>query len=126
MKKRYAAAFAVAAFGLGAITVQALHAQATPKAYAVAEFDVVDAATFKEFAEGNAKGIAAAGGRFLVRPGRVEPIAGDAPTKFALVEWPNFDQAHAYYTSDTWKKLVPLYSKGAKFRAVLIEGLPPQ
>jgi uncharacterized protein (DUF1330 family) len=126
MKTRYAAAFAAAAFGLGAVAVQGLHAQVMPKAYAVAEFDVVDAATFKEFAEGNTKGVTAAGGRFLVRPGRVVSIAGDTPKKFALVEWPSFDQAHAYYTSDTWKKLEPLYSKGAKFRAVLIEGLPPQ
>jgi uncharacterized protein (DUF1330 family) len=108
----------------GALFVQALHAQAKPPAYAVAEFEITDPQAFKEFSDGNQKGVAAAGGRFIVRRGKTMTIAGEAAKTIAVVAWDNFDQAQAYYASDTFKGIAGSRDKGAKFRAFLVETTP--
>ncbi len=114
---------AVAGIAVGAAAVQALHAQATPPAYTVAEFVIHNPQAFQEFSAENMKGVTAAGGRFIVLIGkRVSHLAGVQPRSISLVGWDNFEQARAYYNSDTWKNLAPIRDKGAMFRAFLVEG----
>jgi hypothetical protein len=50
MKTHYTVAFAMlAGFGLGAVAVQGLHAQAKPPVYSVAEVDIVDQAAYSTY-----------------------------------------------------------------------------
>jgi Domain of unknown function (DUF1330) len=50
MKAHYAVALAVVTgFGLGAVAVQGLHAQAKPPAYLLAEVQVTDPGTWKQY-----------------------------------------------------------------------------
>lgn len=109
---------------IGGFAMQGLQAQAKPPAYAVAEFEITDPAVFKEFSDGNQRGVAAAGGRFIVRRGKTMPIAGAPPKIIAVVAWDNFDQAQAYYNSDTFKSIAGPRDKGSKFRAFLVEATP--
>jgi len=106
----------------GGVAVQTLHAQSKPPAWAVAEFEIIGAKAFQEFAAGNAKGVADAGGRFISRRGATYSMAGEPPKTIALVAWDSFDRAEAYYKSDTWKNLAQARDKGSKFRAYLVEG----
>ena len=71
MRNRSAVALALlAGFGLGAVTIQGLRAQAKPPAYAVVEIDVTDQDGFlKEFQPKGNSAITAAGGKFLARGG---------------------------------------------------------
>lgn len=106
----------------GGVAVGALHAQTKAPAWAVAEFEIVDAKIFQEFSAGNTKGVTDAGGRFVSRRGTTYSMAGEPPKTIALVAWDSFEQAEAYYKSDTWKNLAAARDKGAKFRAYLVEG----
>ena len=67
MKTQYTVALAMfAGFGLGAVAVQGLHAQAKPPVYYVAEIDVTNPDAYgKEYAPKAQAIIKAAGGRFL-------------------------------------------------------------
>jgi hypothetical protein len=71
MKTQYALALAVVAgFGLVAITVHGLCAQAKPPVYVISEIDVTDLdAYMKEFVPQVRAGVTAAGGRFIAAGG---------------------------------------------------------
>ena len=65
---------------IGGVAVQALHAQAKPRAYVVIEIDVMNQEPFfKEFVPAAVKTIAEQGGKFLVRGGRLVNIQEPAP-----------------------------------------------
>jgi hypothetical protein len=61
-----------------------LHAQAKPPAFTVAEIEVIDPATFQDFAKRNAAGVKAVGGRFLDLRGRIVASEGTPPKGIAL------------------------------------------
>jgi uncharacterized protein (DUF1330 family) len=115
------ALFAGCAFGAAAMTV--LHAQATPPAYSVVEVDVIDAEGFKAFAERNAAGVAAAGGQFIVRRGRVVTSEGTPPKGVFIIAWGSLDKATGYFTSPAFKELIPLRDKAARVRLFHVEGV---
>jgi uncharacterized protein (DUF1330 family) len=113
----------IAGCAIGAAAMQVVHAQATPPAYSIVEVDVIDAEGFKAFAARNAAGVAAAGGRFIVRHGRVVTSAGSPPKGVFVIAWSSLDKATGYFGSPTFKELIPLRDKTAKVRLFHVEGL---
>ena len=96
MKTRYTAAIAtLAGIAIGGMAVQALHAQAKPRAYAVIEIDVLNQdAFFKEFVPVAVKTIMDQGGKFLARGGKLVNIEGPGPLysevkRLTVVEFEN-------------------------------------
>src|SRR5262245_29599110 len=81
MKTHYTVAIAMfSGIVIGGITVQALHAQAKPRAYVVIEIDVMNQeAFFKEFVPAAVKTITDQGGKFLARGGKLVNIEGLGP-----------------------------------------------
>ncbi len=81
MKTEYTAALAVVAgFGLGAVAVESLHAQAKPPVYYIAEIDVTNQEGYvKEYVPKVQATIKASGGRILAAGGKVTPIEGAPP-----------------------------------------------
>jgi uncharacterized protein (DUF1330 family) len=123
MKTRYAVTFAMlAGFGLGAVAVQGLHAQAKPPIYYVAEIDVTNIDSYtKEYAP-----VAqASGGRLLAAGQNVTSIEGAPPTKRVAIQvWDSMEKIHAWRNSAEYKKAREIGDKHAKFRAYTVEGLP--
>ena len=119
--RRTMALLAGCAVGAAAMTV--LHAQATPPAYSIVEVDVIDAEGFKAFAERNAAGVAAAGGQFIVRRGRVVTSEGTPPKSVFIVAWGSLDKATGYFASPAFKELIPLRDKAARVRLFHVEGV---
>jgi hypothetical protein len=81
MRTQYTIAIAMlAGFGLGAVAVQGLHAQAKPPVYLITEIDVtnIDAYT-KEYAPKAQAIIKANGGRLLAAGQKVTALEGDLP-----------------------------------------------
>ena len=79
MKAKYSVPMAMlAGVGIGAVTVQGIHAQSTPPIYWVAEVDITNPEAYtREFvpkAEAAAK--AAGGGRILARGQKVTSVEG--------------------------------------------------
>jgi uncharacterized protein (DUF1330 family) len=127
MKTRYTVTFAMlAGFGLGAVAVQGLHAQAKPPIYYVAEIDVTDVDAYtKEYAPLAQASIKAAGGRLLAAGQNVSSIEGAPPTKRVAIQvWDSMEKIQAWRNSAEYKRAREIGNKHAKFRAFTVEGLP--
>jgi uncharacterized protein (DUF1330 family) len=124
MRTRSSPAVALlAGCAMGAAAATALHAQAMPPAYSIVEVDVIDAEGFKAFAARNAAGVAAAGGQFIVRRGRVVTSEGTPPKGVFIIAWDSLDKATGYFNSRVFQELIPLRDKAAKVRLFHVEGL---
>ena len=104
-----------AGIAIGAVAVQSLHAQSKPKAYTVAEIEVVDAAAQAAYGPTIVAEIGFAGGITVNNPGgNIVGIIGEAPKRIAINEWATRDKARAFYNSPEWKKLAPQRDKALK------------
>ncbi len=127
MRTQYTAALAVVAgFGLGAVAVESLHAQAKPPIYYIAEIEVTNLDAYrKEYAPKAQALIKKHGGRFLAAGEKVTAIEGQPPkTRVALQVWDSMEKIQAWRNSAELKELRKTGDKYAKFRAFTVEGLP--
>jgi uncharacterized protein (DUF1330 family) len=132
MNIRYAVALAlVTGFGLGAVAVQGLHAQAKPPVYYVAEIDVSNPEAYaKEYAPKAQATIKAAGGRFLAIGGagasgpKVTALDGEAPKRVVVQVWDSLEKIETWYNSAEYKEARKIGDKYATFRSFAVEGLP--
>ena len=113
----------LAGFALGAVVIQAVHAQAKPPAYTIAEVEVTDPVTYQKYLEGNTAGLPGAGGRFIARGGKTFVVNGTPPKRIAVIQWESLEKAQAYFESETYKALIPIRDKSSNFRAFVIEGV---
>ncbi|MGZ5873053.1 MAG: DUF1330 domain-containing protein [Bradyrhizobium sp.] len=113
-------------FGLGAVAVQGLHAQATPPVYQVTEVDILDQEAYsKDYVPKARAAIQAAGGKFLAAGGKTTTIEGEPPkSRVVIQQWDSLEKAQAYRNSTAFKDLLPLRNKLAKFRSFVVEGVP--
>jgi uncharacterized protein (DUF1330 family) len=125
MKTHYTATLAMfAGFGLGAIAVQGLHAQAKPPAYTIAEIEVTDAAGYQKYIEGTTPAVPAAGGRFLARGGKTFVVNGAPPKgRIVVIQWESYEKAQAFFDSEAYKKFIPIRDTSSNLRAFVIEGV---
>ena len=125
MKTHYAVALAVATgFGLGAVAVQALHAQAKPPAYLLAEVQVTDPETWKQYLAALPGTMAPYKTRTLAR---ANPVALDnsAPPAGSLViiAFNNMEDVKAFWNSPAYQAIIPLREKSARTRVYAVEGM---
>ena len=107
MKVNYKLALTLfAGVALGAAAIQALHAQAKPKAFLVTESEVLDAAALASFTAAISAVQKAAGGRSFGTRGKIVATVGDAPKRVGISEWDSLDQVQAYLNSAARKDLV--------------------
>jgi len=96
-------------------------------AYWVARAKVNDPAEYKKYADQVPGILAKYGGKVLARGGRCQIMEG--PEKFqryALIEFPTFDQGVACFTSDEYKKAAAFRRAGAgEVETVIVEGIEP-
>jgi uncharacterized protein (DUF1330 family) len=127
MRTQYTIAIAMlAGFGLGAVAVQGLHAQAKPPVYLITEIDVtnIDAYT-KEYAPKAQAIIKANGGRLLAAGQKVTALEGDPPkARVAVSAWDDMHNIQDWRNSAEFKENRKIGEKYAKFRSFTIEGLP--
>jgi len=129
MRTRIAVSLAlVAGFGLGAIAIEGLHAQAKPPVFYVSEIDVhnVDA-YMKEYAPKAQAIIRSHGGRFLATSNNATSIEG-APAKGRVViqQWDSMEKIKAWRDSAEYKEVRNIGNQYATFRAFALEGVPQQ
>ncbi len=126
MKTRYAVALSIWAGAMvGAALVQALHAQAKPPAYVVAEINVMNPGPYdKEYVPPAAKAIADGGGKYLVRGGRTVAFYGEPPkTRIAVMVFENMEKAQAAFDSAAFKEAKKVGDKYATFRVYAVQGV---
>jgi uncharacterized protein (DUF1330 family) len=131
MKTHYVVALAMfAGFGLGAVAVQGLHAQAKAPVYLVTEIDVTNPEAYgKEFAPKAQATIKAAGGRLIAIGGTggagAKPVTafdGTAPKRVTIQAWDSIEQLKAWYNSADYQAALKIGEKYATFRRFAVEG----
>jgi uncharacterized protein (DUF1330 family) len=126
MKTRYTVAVALlAGIGLGAVAVKGLHAQAKPPAYIIAEVQVTDADTWKQYVAALPGTLAPYKTRTLAR---ANPVALDNSVppagSLVIIAFNNMDDVKAFWNSPAYQAIIPLREKSAKTRAYAVEGMP--
>jgi uncharacterized protein (DUF1330 family) len=125
MKPNHLLAIAIGA--LGAVTVQALHAQTNRPVYYVAEVDVTDLEGYlKEYAPKAAASSKTFGGRTLAAGQEITQIEGAPPKRrVVIVKWDNLEKLQAWRHSEQYKEDRKIGDRYAKtIRAFAVEGLP--
>jgi len=126
MKTRYTVALSIlAGVAVGAAAVQALHAQAKPPAYVVAEIDVINLEPFdREYVPPAAKAITDGGGKYLVRGGATAVFYGEPPKpRIAVMVFESMEKAQAAFNSSAYKEAKKVGDKYANFRIYAVEGV---
>jgi len=126
MKTRYTVALSMCAgAALGAAAIQALHAQAKPPVYYIAEIDVTNLDAWqKDYAPRAQAVIKAAGGRVLAVGQKVTSIEGAPPKqRIALIQWESAEQVQAWRNSAAFKEIAPMREKLGTVRSFTVEGL---
>jgi len=121
---RIATVSLAAGAALGALGVQALHAQAKLPAYVVGEIDVADHDRyFKEYVPLAAKAVVDGGGKYIVRNGKSVPLYGAPPKALAIMRFDSLEKAQAAFASKAYTDAKAIGDKYATFRIYAVEGL---
>ena len=107
----------------GGMLVQALHAQAKPPVYVIAQIDVTNPEAYareyvpKAVALNNAAGV-----RYLSLGGKVTPIEGTPPKSRVVIQvWDSLEQALAVRSSPAFKEARKIGEKYATFSTFAVE-----
>jgi len=113
-------------FGLGAITVDGLRAQARPPAYVISEIDLTNADAYaKEYLPLANKALAESGQKRLAAGGKTIALSGTPPaSRIVLSVYENMEKAQAAYTSPAYLEARKIGDKYGKLRIFAVEGLP--
>jgi uncharacterized protein (DUF1330 family) len=96
-----AGAAMLAGFGIGAFTIEELHAQAKPPAYVISEIDMTNSEAYvKDYVPLAQKALHESGQKVLASGGRTAALAGEPPkTRIVLSMFETMEKAQAAYTS---------------------------
>ena len=127
MKTRYTVAMAViAGFGLGAVSIHTLHAQAKPPVFVVAEVDVSNPEAYaKEYVPKAQALIKKHGGKVLAAGQNITVIEGAPPkARVAIQQWDSIEKIQAWRNSAEYKEIRKIGDKYASFRSYAVVGVP--
>lgn len=94
-------------------------------AYVVLDIDVTDPTTYAKYKELGPPAVAAYGGRYLVRGGRVESLEGSwVPSRFVILEFPTVESGRAWWASTEYAPAKALRQASARTEMLLLEGMP--
>ena len=126
MKARYTVLAALAGFGIGAVTIDQLHAQAKPPVFYVSEIDVKNVDAYqKEYSPKAQAIIKKHGGKFLAAGQDVTAIEGVPPkARVVIQQWDSLEKIKAWRASPEYKEVRKVGDKYATFRAFTVVGMP--
>jgi len=127
MKPNYKLTLAVlAGMVLGVVAATAIHARQmkTPPGYVIAEVDVTDPATFKQYSDKAPGTMAPFNGRYVIRAGKTLSLEGDAPKRFVVIAFESMEKAKAWEDSPAYEAIKPIRHSSAKSRVFIAEGVP--
>jgi uncharacterized protein (DUF1330 family) len=125
LKTQFAVGFSMlVGVAVGAVAIDALHAQSTPKAYVVTEVDIINPEAQAAYLPKVGEVIKSTGGTYLARGGKIVALEGEAPKRVTIVVYDSLEKAQASRNSEAWKALSAERSKAIKARSFVTEGLP--
>jgi uncharacterized protein (DUF1330 family) len=96
-------------------------------AYVIVNVNVADPVRYEDYKRMVPPSLAAYGGRFAVRGGNVDVREGTwRPTRLVILEFPNAEQARAWYESPEYAEAKKLRHATSTADLVIVEGLEGQ
>lgn len=96
------------------------------KGYIIANIEVRDAEAFERYRAQVAPVIAAQGGRYLIRGGKITHKEGAMPLKrLVVLEFPSPEVAERFYHGEAYRPLRELRAASTVSQVVLVEGYDP-
>jgi uncharacterized protein (DUF1330 family) len=97
-------------------------------AYLILDIDVHNQELYARYVAQATSIIEKAGGRYLVRGGRVTRLSGEwLPKRLVVIRFETVQQAKDCFASPEYRKIAPLREEAATSRAVIVEDYaPPQ
>jgi uncharacterized protein (DUF1330 family) len=93
-------------------------------AYVIADVDVTDPETYKEYTAQTPGSIAAHGGKFIVRGGRFDVLEGNwEPGRVVLIEFPSMEAALGWYRSENYQELAKIRRSASSARILVVDGV---
>jgi uncharacterized protein (DUF1330 family) len=116
-----------AGIGIGGIAVEAIHAQAQPPAYVIAENVVNDQAGYtRDFLPPITKAIQDAGGKFLARGGKTYAMHGTLnANRVVVVQFESLDKVQTWFNSPATKAAFAIGEKYSTLHDYAVEGASP-
>ncbi len=97
-----------------------------PKAYIIAEIEVVDATAYEGYKSAVVPIVAKYSGRYIVRGGQIKTVEGEAPKgRVVVIEFANLAAAQAFLESDEYRPIADIRHNTAKSRIMIVEGMTP-
>jgi uncharacterized protein (DUF1330 family) len=94
--------------------------------YVVVDIAVHDPKGYEEYKRLAPPAVAAYGGKYLVRGGKVEVLEGDwRPSRFVILEFPEMEQAKKWLDSEEYQLARSLRHKTAVTKMIVAEGIAP-
>jgi uncharacterized protein (DUF1330 family) len=93
-------------------------------AYIIARVRVTDPNKYEEYKALTPAAIAAGGGKFIARGGRVKTLEGEPEDRRVLViEFPTFDKAEAFYASAQYQAAKAKREGAAEGQFIIVDGV---
>jgi len=93
-------------------------------AYIVVQVDVKDPTRYADYRAMVPPTLAKYGGRFIVRGGKTETLEGDwVPKRFVVVEFPNVEQAKAWWASPEYAEAKALRQATSETQMIVVDGV---
>ena len=96
-----------------------------PAAYLIVEMTITDLEQYQKYAAEAPAAVAAAGGEYLVRGGRLEALEGEwLPARVAVLRFPSYEIAKAFYDGEMYRAARAKRAGATEFfNMVLVEGV---
>lgn len=94
-------------------------------AYIIVEIDVTDPVGYEEYKKLAPAAIAAYGGKYLARGGKVETLEGEwSPKRIVVLEFESSARAKQFIDSPEYAPARKMRRQYAKSKMIVVEGLP--
>ena len=92
-------------------------------AYVIADIDVQDQETYREYGALVPDTLKPYGGRFIVRGGATETLEGDwQPRRLVVIEFPSADDARRWHDSPEYAPAMAMRQRASAGNLLLVEG----
>jgi uncharacterized protein (DUF1330 family) len=92
-------------------------------AYVIVEIDIHDPESYPRYMALVPASIAAYGGRYLARGGKVDTLEGDwTPPRIVILEFPSTERAHAWWSAPEYAHVKALRQTSARSKMIVVEG----
>ncbi len=93
-------------------------------AYIIAAVEVTDAVGFDEYRRMAGPIVAAFGGKFVVRGGKVETLEGDwIANRLVVIEFESVERAKKWWASDEYRAAKELRQRTTNSKLLIVEGV---